>query len=384
MTAPDDRGRGAGAGAEHGPPGVAPPLALLAEVTHRCPLQCPYCSNPLELERSSAEMGTEDWQRVLSEAEALGVLQVHFSGGEPTARRDLAALIRHAHGLGLYSNLITSGVLADERLLAAYVEAGLQHVQLSFQDAEAANADRIAGLEGAHAKKLRFAGFVRQAGLPLTLNLVVHRQNLVNLGRMIEMAEALNAVRIEVAHVQYYAWALVNRAAFLPSRAELDAATQLVEAARARLKGVMVIDYVVPDYHAVRPKSCMNGWGRQFINVMPSGTALPCHAAQILPGFTFPSVRDQSLADIWYRSDAFNRFRGTAWMPEPCQSCERRELDWGGCRCQAFQLTGDATRTDPVCAMAPDHELVTAAGSRMSDAVPAFVYRRIGASVAAR
>jgi pyrroloquinoline quinone biosynthesis protein E len=363
---------------------TAPPFALLAEVTHRCPLQCPYCSNPLELERSSREMATADWLRVLGEAAALGVLQVHFSGGEPTARRDLAELIRHASQLGLYSNLITSGVLTAERQLADYVEAGLRHVQVSFQDADAGGGDRIAGLQGAHQKKLRFATMVRQAGLPLTLNLVVHRQNLDNLPHMIAMAESLDAGRIEIAHVQYYAWALANRDALLPSRAALDEATRVVEAARARLKGIMVIDYVVPDYHAVRPKSCMNGWGRQFINVMPSGTALPCHAAQILPGFEFPSVLRASLADIWYRSDAFNRFRGTDWMPEPCHSCERRELDWGGCRCQAFQLTGDATRTDPVCALAPDHGLVGAVRSAADGEVPAFVYRRFGADLAVR
>ncbi len=378
MTAPDDM---APAPTQGTAPAVAPPLALLAEVTHRCPLQCPYCSNPLELERASSELATADWQRVLDQAAALGVLQVHFSGGEPTARKDLADLIAHAQGLSLYTNLITSGVLASEALLDAYAEAGLKHVQLSFQDVDGANADRIAGLAGAHEKKLRFARLVREKGLPLTLNLVVHRQNLAHLEAMIAMAESLDAARIEVAHVQYYAWALANRDAFLPSREQLDAATAVVEAARARLKGIMVIDYVVPDYHAVRPKSCMNGWGQRFINVMPSGMALPCHAANILPGFTFPSVRSSSLADIWYRSDAFNRFRGTAWMPEPCVSCERREIDWGGCRCQAFQLTGDATRTDPVCAKAPDHDLVAAARSRASDEVPPFIYRRFGATV---
>jgi pyrroloquinoline quinone biosynthesis protein E len=353
-----------------------PPLALLAELTHRCPLSCPYCSNPLELERASSELSEAEWRRVLREAAALGVLQVHFSGGEPMVRRDLGALIAEAAAHGLYSNLITSGTLGGAREIAAFAEAGLRHVQLSFQDHEATNGDRIAGLAGAHERKTKFAAAVRAAGLPLTLNMVVHRQNLDGIAEMIDMAQALGARRLEIAHVQYYAWALENRGALLPSRAQLDTTTQAVEAARERLKGVLAIDYVVPDYHAVRPKSCMNGWGRQFLNVMPSGTVVPCHAAETIPGIVFPSVREQGLADIWYRSDAFNRFRGTDWMPEPCRGCDRREIDWGGCRCQALALTGDAARTDPVCALSPDHALVEAA-LREADAAPApLTYRR--------
>ena len=353
-----------------------PPLALLAELTHRCPLSCPYCSNPLELERASSELSEDEWRRVLREAAALGVLQVHFSGGEPMVRRDLGALISEATAHGLYSNLITSGTLGGAREISAFAAAGLRHVQLSFQDHEAANGDRIAGLAGAHARKTKFAAAVRAAGLPLTLNMVVHRQNLDGIAEMIDMAQALGARRLEIAHVQYYAWALENRRALLPSRAQLDATTAAVEAARERLKGVLAIDYVVPDYHGVRPKSCMNGWGRQFLNVMPSGTVVPCHAAETIPGIAYPSVREQGLADIWYRSDAFNRFRGTDWMPEPCRGCDRREIDWGGCRCQALALTGDAARTDPVCALSPDHALVEAA-LREADAAPApFTYRR--------
>jgi pyrroloquinoline quinone biosynthesis protein E len=359
-------------------PRIDPPLALLAELTHRCPLRCPYCSNPVELERASSELSEAEWRRVFAEAAALGVLQVHLSGGEPMVRRDLSALIAAANEQGIYTNLITSGVLGGERELAALAAAGLKHVQLSFQDFAAANNDRIAGLAGAHARKTAFAGAVRAAGLPLTLNVVVHRQNLGGLAEMIEMAQALAARRIEIAHVQYYAWALANRAALLPTRAQLDEATEIVEAARARLKGVLAIDYVVPDYHAVRPKSCMNGWGRRFLNISPAGRALPCHAAERLPGIAFPSVREQSLADIWYRSDAFNRFRGTDWMAEPCKSCERREIDWGGCRCQAFELAGDAGRTDPVCALSPDHALVEAALAQAGEAPPAFVYRQYG------
>src|SRR5579864_7789294 len=282
-----------------------PPLALLAELSHRCPLQCPYCSNPLELERSSSEIDTATWQRVLSEAAALGILQVHFSGGEPTVRRDLAELVRHASKVGLYSNLITSGVLTHPAQFDALVEAGLEHVQLSFQDADDANGDRIAGLAGAQGKKRAFAALVRRAGLPLTINAVVHRQNLGNLERMIELAVELGAQRMEVAHVQYYGWALVNRDALLPTRDQLDNATAAVEAARARLKGVLVIDYVVPDYYARRPKACMGGWGRQFLNISPTGKVLPCHAAESLTGMHFDSVTERPLAEIWLKSEAF-------------------------------------------------------------------------------
>lgn len=354
---------------------VDPPLALLAELTHRCPLSCPYCSNPLELERASSELPGEEWRRVLREAAALGVLQVHFSGGEPMVRRDLVALIAEAAAHGLYSNLITSGTLGGEREVAAFAKAGLRHVQLSFQDHAASANDRIAGLAGAYERKVRFAAAVCAAGLPLTVNMVVHRQNLGGVAGMIDMAQALGARRLEVAHVQYYAWALENRGALLPSRAQLDEATRIVEAARERLKGVLAIDYVVPDYYGLRPKSCMNGWGRQFLNVMPSGKVVPCHAAETIPGIDFPSVREHGLADIWYRSDAFNRFRGTDWMPEPCRSCDRREIDWAGCRCQALALTGDAARTDPVCALSPDHEAVAAALRETEKEAMPLVYR---------
>lgn len=352
---------------------IDPPLALLAELTHRCPLRCPYCSNPLKLERASDELGEAEWIRVLDEAAALGVLQVHFSGGEPMVRRDLAALIGAASGRGLYSNLITSGTLGGESELKAFAEAGLKHVQLSFQDVVAGSADRIAGLAGAHDRKIAFAQAVRVVGLPLTLNIVVHRQNLDGVGRMIDFAMALGAQRLEIAHAQYYGWARANRAALLPGRGELDAATRVVEAAREKLRGILAIDYVVPDYHAVRPKSCMSGWGRRFLNISPAGKVLPCHAAEMLPALSFPSVREATLADIWHRSDAFNRFRGTAWMAEPCRSCERRTVDWGGCRCQAFLLTGDAARTDPVCALSPDHGLVE--GARRKASAGTFLYR---------
>lgn len=362
----------------------APPMALLAELTHRCPLQCPYCSNPVALEQASNELTTVEWRRVLDEAAKLGVLQVHFSGGEPTARRDLPELVAHATGAGLYSNLITSGVLLDEAKLAGLAQAGLNHVQLSVQAAEAGLADRIGGYRGGHAKKLAFAAAVRAAGLPLTLNAVVHRQNLAQLEDIIALAVELGARRLEVAHVQYYGWALRNRAAFMPTRQQIDRATATVEAARERLRGVLTIDYVVPDYYAKRPKACMSGWGRQFLNVTPSGRVLPCHAAESIEGLEFWSVREHALAEIWQRSPAFEAFRGTAWMPEPCRSCERAEIDWGGCRCQAFALTGDAAATDPACALSPQHERIFRLASDESAApVPDFVYRRFANASAA-
>jgi PqqA peptide cyclase len=353
-----------------------PPLALLAELTHRCPLACPYCSNPLNLSRASAELDTLTWRRVLSEAAALGVLQVHFSGGEPLARRDIVELVRHATEVGLYSNLITSGISLEPDRLETLIAAGLEHVQLSIQDADTVSGDRIAGLRGAQEAKRKAARLVREAGLPLTVNAVVHRQNLERLDETIELAVALGADRLEVAHVQYYGWALRNRAALLPTWDQLVAATATVEAARARFAGVIVIDYVLPDYYAHRPKACMAGWGRRFLNITPAGNALPCHAAETLPGLRFPNVTEASLSEIWYRSPAFMRFRGTDWMPEPCHSCARREVDWGGCRCQAFALTGDGGRTDPACALSPDHQLLVAARDDAAVATSRFVYRR--------
>ncbi len=359
---------------------VSPPLALLAELTHRCPLGCPYCSNPLELERAGGELDTETWLRVLDEAAEMGVLQVHFSGGEPTVRKDLERLVRGCGETGLYTNLITSGVLLDETRIAALVEAGLEHVQLSFQDSEEVGGDRIGGYKGGHIKKIEVARLVRKAGLPLTLNMVVHRQNLHNLPDMIDLAVGLDAHRVEIAHVQYYGWALKNRAALIPTREQLEEATAVVEAARERLKGVLVFDYVVPDYYARRPKSCMGGWGRQFLNVTPSGKVLPCHAAETIPGLEFDSVGDRGLQDIWEKSEAFQRFRGTGWMPEPCRSCDRREIDWGGCRCQAFAVTGNAGDTDPACDLSPNHQrLLQLAQAESGQTPPPFVYRRLGA-----
>jgi pyrroloquinoline quinone biosynthesis protein E len=355
---------------------IDPPMGLVAELTHRCPLQCPYCANPIALHRSGAELDTATWRRVLEEAAALGVLQLHFSGGEPTVRKDLVELVQVAAALGLYSNLITSGVLLDVPLLDRLAKAGLDHVQISIQDSEPDNADRIGGFAGGHARKLAACRAVRQAGLALTLNFVVHRQNVAHVPAMIDIAEMLGAGRVEIAHVQYHGWALPNRDALLPGRTELDDATAIVEAARQRLKGTLVIDYVVPDYHALRPKACMGGWGRRLITITPAGRALPCHVAESLPGIAFPLVREQSLGAIWRDSSAFTRFRGTDWMPEPCRSCDRREIDWGGCRCQAFALTGDASRTDPACEKSSDHAMMAAAVAARGATPPDFIYRR--------
>ena len=353
------------------------PLAILAEVTHRCPLRCPYCSNPLELTRASGELTTAEWGDVFAQAAELGCLQAHLSGGEPTARRDIVEITAAARDAGLYTNLITAGVLLDAHLLARLKAAGLDHVQLSIQDAEAEGAERIGGMKGAHARKQVAARLVREAGLPLTLNAVVHRQNLHNLPAMIDLAIAWDAARLEVAHVQYYGWALENRTTLLPTRAQLDEATRIVEAARLRHKGRLVIDYVVPDYYAARPKPCMGGWGNRFLAVSPAGNVLPCHAAESITGMVFPNIRSTSLRAAWEDSEAFNRFRGTGWMSKPCQGCEHAERDFGGCRCQAFALIGDAAATDPACALSPHHTVLASAIAEAGEAD--FAYREFSA-----
>ena len=358
-------------------PWTEPPMGLLAELTHRCPLQCPYCSNPLELERVAGELDQGEWCRVLDEAAGLGVLQVHLSGGEPTVRTDLEAIVAHARGLGLYTNLITAGVLLDEKRIASLRDAGLEHVQLSLQGAEPMVADKVGAYRGGHAKKLVVAHAVRAAGLPLTINAVVHRQNLDQLEAMVGLAVELGAHRLEVAHVQYYGWALRNRAALMPTREQLDAATEIVERSRRELRGRLAIDYVIPDYWAKRPKPCMGGWGSTILNVTPQGKVMPCHAAASIPGLEFTSVRERPLRWIWQESPAFQRFRGTDWLPEPCRSCELNEVDFGGCRCQAMALTGDATATDPACALSPLHEaMFSVARAESAAEPPPFVYRR--------
>ncbi|MGE0521816.1 MAG: pyrroloquinoline quinone biosynthesis protein PqqE [Variibacter sp.] len=350
------------------------PLGLLAELTHRCPLGCPYCSNPLALESRDDELDTATWARVMREAAALGVLQVHLSGGEPAARRDLDAITAAAHDAGLYTNLITSGIGLTEARMTALHDAGLDHVQISIQDSEEKSADHIAGYRGAFARKNELAAQVRRLGMPLTVNMVVHRANIERIAAMVELALALDASRVEIAHVQYYGWAMRNRATLMPTRAQVERARAIVEDLRARHRGRIVIDAVVPDYHARYPKPCLGGWARRSLNINPSGRVLPCHAAEVIPGLEFWSVREHALAGIWANAPAFNAFRGTAWMQEPCASCARREQDFGGCRCQAFLLTGDARAADPVCQLSPHHARVADLAATQGDTP--YDYRR--------
>ena len=350
------------------------PLGMLAELTHRCPLGCPYCSNPLALDKRDDELDTGTWMRVFKEAAGLGVLQVHLSGGEPGTRRDLVEIAASARDAGLYTNLITSGVGITTRTMRDLWEAELDHVQVSIQDADAVSADHIAGYRGAFQRKHALAAEAVRLGLLLTINLVVHRANIERIGAMVDLALALKASRIEIAHVQYYGWALKNRSALMPTREQVDRAVATVEELRQRHKGRIVINSVVPDYHARYPKPCVGGWGRRSLNVTPAGKVLPCHAAESIPELEFWNVREHALADIWANSPAFNAFRGTDFLPEPCASCERRELDFGGCRCQAFLVTGDARATDPVCHLSPAHALVAELAGIQED--KAYEYRR--------
>jgi pyrroloquinoline quinone biosynthesis protein E len=335
------------------------PFGMLAELTYACPLHCPYCSNPLNLANYRDELTTEDWRRVMTEARALGVLQLHLSGGEPLQRRDLVELVSGARDMGLYTNLITSSLGLSRRRAEELKAAGLDHVQISIQADEQALSDRIAGTPSFE-RKVAAARMVKELDWPLTMNVVIHRHNVDRIGRILALAEELGADRIELANTQYYGWAWRNRAALLPSRAQLDRAEEVVRAARRRLEGKMEIIYVIPDYYSKYPKPCMGGWGKNQLTVTPNGNVLPCPAAHTLD-LPRASVREQSLAEVWDESPLFQRFRGTEWMPEPCRSCDRREIDFGGCRCQAFQLTGDAARTDPVCHLSPDHGIVAEA-----------------------
>ena len=339
---------------------VPNPLALIAEVTHRCPLHCVYCSNPLQMVGARAEISTGDWLRVFREARDLGILHLHLTGGEPLARVDLEDLVAGAHAAGLYTNLITSGIGLPEPRLAKLVHAGLDHIQLSFQDSRDQPANWIAGTK-AHAHKVVLSEIIRRFPVAFTVNLVVHRQNLDHLEEMIGFVEQLKPDRLEIAHAQYYGWALKNRDTLIPTREQLENCLRTVEAAQERLSGRMRIDCVVPDYYARYPKACMGGWGRRLVLIDPAGQALPCHAAGVIPDMTFDNVREHSLEWIWRQSAAFQRFRGEQWMPEPCRSCDRRVDDFGGCRCQAFLITGDASATDPVCSLAPSYHLIETA-----------------------
>ena len=333
------------------------PLALVAELTHRCPLHCVYCSNPLELTARGIELPAESWARVFCEAAELGVLQADFTGGEPLARPDLADIIRSARAAGLYASLISSGLPMDEKRLAELVDAGLDHFQLSFQGAEENAAREFSGTS-THAQKLRVAEWVKRHRVALTLNFVIHRGNLHQLEDMIALTEKIGPGRVEFAHVQYYGWAFQNRARLLPTREQLDRSLEIFKSAAERLRGQVKVEFVVPDYYAKYPKPCMGGWGRKVILVKPNGDVLPCHAANVLPGMTFDNVERKSLREIWMTSEAFQKYRGVEWMPEVCRTCERREQDFAGCRCQAFLLAGDAGAMDPVCSKGSGRSIV--------------------------
>jgi pyrroloquinoline quinone biosynthesis protein E len=338
------------------------PYTLIAELTYRCPLRCPYCSNPTDLashDRES-ELRAEDWKRVLAEAEALGVVQVHFTGGEPLVRKDLEELVARARELELFSNLVTSGVPLTKERLAGLAERGLDHVQVSIQSARPDRADEIAGY-AAHGHKIEVMRWVRELGLPLTMNVVLHAKNLDEIEELVALAEDVGASRLELANTQYVAWALQNRAVLLPTREQLEAAGAIAARHKARLQGKVDVLFVKPDYFGTTPKACMDGWARRFIHMIPDGRVLPCHAATSIPHLRFESVKEKSLGDIWERSPALQAYRGESWMQEPCRSCDRRSVDFGGCRCQAFALTGDAAATDPACQLAPQHALVEAA-----------------------
>lgn len=356
------------------------PLWLLAELTYRCPLACPYCSNPQDFagQRFRDELSTAEWCRVLDEAKALGVLQLGWSGGEPTLRGDLEELVASARRLGLYQTLVTSGYRLAKERLAALRHAGLDHVQISIQAADPELSNEVAGVRSWH-DKLAACRATKDLGFPLTINVVLHRRNVLHVRELIVLAEEVGAERLELANTQYYGWALLNRASLLPGRAELDAAWETVQRERARLANRMRIVWVLPDYHDATPKPCMGGWGRSYLTVTPGGEVWPCHAAGGITTLRFPNVREHALRWIWEESDAFQRFRGEGWMPDPCRSCPRRTIDFGGCRCQAFAIAGDAAVTDPVCSLSPHRSLVDAAlAGAGTDTAPTWRYRRAG------
>jgi pyrroloquinoline quinone biosynthesis protein E len=354
------------------------PYTLVAELTYRCPLRCLYCSNPVELSSEHRELSTGSWQRVFSEAEKLGVVQLNLSGGEPLLRGDLEELIAHARRLDLYVSLITSGVPLKKARLEQLKAAGLDAMQLSIQGTEPELNSWVAGRDF-HAQKLEVAGWARELDVPLTLNVVLHRRNLDRMANYIELALEMSAGRVELANTQYLGWALLNRDALLPSREQIDRARRLAHEARERLRGKLEVLFVLPDYFSDRPRACMNGWGRQFLLVAPDGRVLPCHQAGSLPGLMFENVESHSLEHIWNDSDAFRAFRGEDWMPEPCKSCDRRAIDFGGCRCQAYQLASDAGLTDPACALSPNHDIIERAreSARLWTDAGAVRYRRL-------
>jgi len=358
---------------------VPKPLWLLAELTYRCPLQCPYCSNPLDFagRRFRNELSTEEWQRVFKEAKALGVLQLGLSGGEPTLRKDLEVLVRTARDLGMYQTLVTSAYRLTRDRLAALKDAGLDHVQISIQAADAELSDLIAGTDS-FADKLAAYRYTKELGFPLTVNVVLHRRNLHQVGDMIRLAATLGAERIELANTQFYGWAMHNRSALMPTREQIAAGWEVVQRERARLGKSLEIVWVLPDYYEEFPKPCMGGWGRAYMTVTPAGEVWPCHAAGRITTLQFANIRDRSLEWIWNESDAFTRFRGDAWMPEPCRSCARKTVDFGGCRCQAFLVAGDAALTDPVCSLSPQRGRIDEAVAEVEQ--EPWTYRSASAS----
>jgi len=358
------------------------PYSILCELTYRCPLQCPYCSNPVDFARYKEELSTAEWKRVLGEAAVLGVVQAHFSGGEPLLRPDVPEIIRHAREAGLYTNLSTGGTLLTAKMAGQLREAGLDSLQVSIQDADPAGSDSMAGGAPSFEAKLKAARLAKEAGFSLTLNVVLHRRNADRIEAIIALAEGLGAERLELANTQFNGWALKNRAALLPSRAQVERVALVARTAREKLAGRMEIVHVLPDYFEDYPKACLHGWGRVFMTVASDGAALPCQTAREIRGMSFDNVREFSLERIWFESEAFRRFRGTDWLPEPCQSCPRKETDFGGCRCQAFLLTGDANATDPVCILAPKHALIAEAlAEAASGAPPEMIYRNHAESI---
>jgi PqqA peptide cyclase len=359
---------------------AGPPLWLLLELTYRCPLHCVFCYNPTDFANTGEELPTDEWLRVLREARELGAVQLGLSGGEPLAREDLEIIVAEAHHLGFYINLITSGIGMSEARIGALKDAGLDHIQLSFQDSSREMNDFLSSTRTFELKS-KVAGLIRSHGYPMVLNVVLHRHNIDHVEQILDMAERMGAQYVELANTQYYGWAWLNREQLLPSRAQLERAEAVTQRFRERLGNRMKIYFVVPDYFEKRPKPCMNGLGSVFLALAPDGTAMPCHAARMLPGLSLPNVRGQSVRAIWYDSEAFNRFRGDAWMKEPCRSCPEKTKDFGGCRCQAYLLTGDANNADPVCELSPQHALVTAAVERAQAAAqsaphaPALVFR---------
>lgn len=354
------------------------PLALVCELTHRCPLHCVYCSNPRELAARRAELSTETWISVFKQATELGVLQADFTGGEPLARTDIVDLVHGARTTGLYVSLITSGLPLDEAKLDSLLAAGLDHFQLSFQGSTESVAEEISGTK-THAQKLRVLEWLKSRRVAVTLNFVLHRRNLHQVDEMLAIAESSSAARIEFANVQYYGWGFANRELLLPTRAQLDQFLLDIKAAEERLRGKIRVEYVVPDYYAKYPKPCMGGWGRKVMLITPGGEALPCHAAAVIPGLRFQNVREKPLREIWESSEAFQKFRGESWMQEPCKSCDRRTQDFGGCRCQAILIAGDASATDPVCSLSPARTKVDAilAEAQKTQSMPniEFLYR---------